>query len=116
MTDVYWVLLFAVCIITALITYFTTNLDENPLFIMSFLGALISGFVLYLYMVQPQSYSEKKLSSRIVQVFQGEGHKNVVVYDTLYLESSNYLGGLIKDSSVEWVNEDDIGSNGTQKN
>ncbi len=76
---------------------------------MSFLGALISGFVLYIYMVQPQSYSEKKLSSRIVQVFQGEGHKNVVVYDTLYLESSNYLGGLIKDSSVEWVNEDDIG-------
>lgn len=83
---------------------------------MSFLGALISGFVLYIYMVQPQSYSEKKLSSRIVQVFQGKDQKSVVVYDTLYLESSNYLGGLIKDSSVEWVNENDIGGNRTQKN
>lgn len=113
MTDVSWFLLFIICSVISFFTYFTTDQDNNPTFIMSFVGALISGLVLYIYINQPQSYSEKRLTSRVVEVFQGEQKKEVIIYDVFYQESSYYLGGLVKDSTIKWVNERDISSNGS---
>lgn len=78
----------------------------------SFLTSIGSGFVLYIYMFEAQTYCLKKVQSRTVSVYQGTEKKEVVVNDVFYKESSDYLGGLIKDSTVKWVNERDISRNG----
>ena len=112
MPDYYWGTIFLVSVIVALAAYFLTDQDKNPIFMMSFLSSIVSGLVLYIYMNEPQSYSAKKLESRIVSIYQGTEKKQLIVNDVLYQESSDYLGGLIKDSTIKWVHEHDISRNG----
>ena len=112
MTDYNWGLLFLVSLIVAILSYFLTDQDKNPVFITSFLSTIVSGMVLYIYMNQPQSYVFKKVESRTVSIYQGTEQKQLIVNDVFYKESTDYLGGLIKDSTVKWVKERDISSNG----
>lgn len=113
MTDYNWGLLFLVSLAAAILSYFLTDQDKNPVFIISCLSTILSGMVLYIYLNEPQSYSYKRVESRVVTVYQGSQQKELVVNDVFYQESSSYLGGLIKDSTVKWVNEHDISRNGT---
>lgn len=96
-----------ILIVSSVCTILSRNFKGKDRHILHFnLGCLIiSASLLSIYYGLPQEYSESHIDRRMVKAYNGRYTEEVEVVTLLKLEKTNYLGGLIKDSTIKWVSE-----------
>lgn len=106
MADIYWVGILIVSGITTLLCLpLIKHKDDRPILILSSIFFFTSLLVVVGYINCPQKYSQKKIERKLINVYNGRYTEPVEIVTTYKLEATNYLFGIIKDSSVKWVEE-----------
>lgn len=65
----------------------------------------ISLLVVMGYVSCPQKYSARKIERKLINVYNGRYTEPVEIVTSYKLEATDYLFGIIKDSTVKWVEE-----------